>query len=111
MLRNSSYLLFQVRGTTPELLGISVTSDGSCMSPYRDYDLRSERKMRASVGRTASFMSTSTGSRPQPLGKIGITLVIQQNTMKLCIRIQKYFVFYRRPFAEVFSSHFIQPIK
>ena len=60
------------------------------MSPYRDYDLRSERKMRASVGRTASFMSTSTGSRPQPLGKIGITLVIQQNTMKLCIRIQKY---------------------
>ena len=69
MLRNSPYLLFQVRGTTPELLGISVTSDGSCMSPYRDYDLRSERKMRASVGRTASFMSTSTGSRPQPLGK------------------------------------------
>ena len=79
LLRNSPYLLFQVRGTTPELLGISVTSDGSCMSPYRDYDLRSERKMRASVGRTASFMSTSTGSRPQPLGKIGITFVIKYN--------------------------------
>merc|ERR1711863_234738 len=38
------------RGTTPELLGISMTTDGGCMSPYRDFDVRSERKMKPSVG-------------------------------------------------------------
>ena len=37
------------------------------MSPYRDFDVRSERKMKPSVGRTASFMSTTTtGTTRQP---------------------------------------------
>ena len=40
-----------------------MTNDGSCMSPYRDFDVRSERKMKTTVGRTASFMSTNTSSR------------------------------------------------
>ena len=60
-------IFFQARGTTPELLGISMTTDGGCMSPYRDFDVRSERKMKPSVGRTASFMSTTTtGATRQP---------------------------------------------
>jgi len=56
------------RGTTPELLGISMTTDGGCMSPYRDFDVRSERKMKTNVGRTSSFMSTNTttGATRQP---------------------------------------------
>ena len=61
------HYFFQARGTTPELLGISMTTDGGCMSPYRDFDVRSERKMKPSVGRTASFMSTTTtGATRQP---------------------------------------------
>ncbi len=59
---------FQVRGTTPELLAVSMTAGsggGSYYgsSPYRDrdYDVRSERRMRP-VGRTASFAS---GTRSQ----------------------------------------------
>ena len=37
------------------------------MSPYRDFDVRSDRKMKPSVGRTASFMSTTTtGTTRQP---------------------------------------------
>ena len=44
-----------------------MTTDGGCMSPYRDFDVRSERKMKPSVGRTASFMSTTTtGATRQP---------------------------------------------
>ena len=44
-----------------------MTTDGGCMSPYRDFDVRSERKMKPSVGRTASFMSTTTtGTTRQP---------------------------------------------
>lgn len=51
-----------VRGTTPELLAVSMTAEGGCISPYRDFDtVSSSSKMRSGVGRTASFIS-STGS-------------------------------------------------
>jgi len=50
-----------VRGTTPELLAISMTAEGGCISPYRDFDVRSDRRVKA-VGRCASFISTSNMS-------------------------------------------------
>jgi len=50
-----------VRGTTPELLAISMTAEGGCISPYRDFDIRSDRRVKA-VGRCASFISTSNMS-------------------------------------------------
>ena len=37
----------QVRGTTPELLAISMTAEGGCISPYRDFDVRSDRRVKA----------------------------------------------------------------
>ena len=39
-----------------------MTAKGGCISPYRDFDVRSERHMKGSVGRTASFISTSNMS-------------------------------------------------
>jgi len=51
-----------VRGTTPELLAISMTAEGGCISPYRDFDVRSDRRVGKAVGRCASFISTSNMS-------------------------------------------------
>lgn len=70
--------VFQVRGTTPELLAISMTAEGGCISPYRDFDIRSERRsgLRGNVGRTASFISTNSSCiRPFPSSNTGQTIV------------------------------------
>ena len=60
----------QVRGTTPELLAISMTAEGGCISPYRDFDIRSDRRVKA-VGRCASFISTSNMSTSGGTGNSG----------------------------------------
>ena len=38
-----------------------MTAEGGCISPYRDFDIRSDRRVKA-VGRCASFISTSNMS-------------------------------------------------
>ena len=39
-----------------------MTAEGGCISPYRDFDVRSDRRVGKAVGRCASFISTSNMS-------------------------------------------------